>query len=164
MMTSLSPAEARDTFVDLLNDSVFQALGLKATLEEERQALESQDMERIERAVDDKSVCVSRLQKLDKQRIDLCAATGFSAGPDQMRDLIEWCDEGDLIKNRWDNLMIVAAESSALNMTNGAIIRLRQQQFESSLSVLRGTNPGADTYGRHGGESGGFGHRSLAEA
>lgn len=163
-MPSSSPIETRDRFIDLLNDSVYQALGLKETLEEERKALESQDMERIERAVDDKSACVSRLQKLDEQRIEWCTAAGFAAGPDQMRDLIKWCDEDDLIKNRWDHLMIVAAESSAFNMTNGAIIRLRQQQFDSSLSVLRGISPGADTYGRHGGESGGFGHRSLAEA
>ncbi len=163
-MTALSPTEARDRFVDLLNDSVYQALGLKETLEDERKALESQDMESIESAVESKSTCVSSLQGLDRQRIDLCADCGFAAGPDQMLELIEWCDEDELIKNRWDHLMIVAAESSALNMTNGAIIRVRQQQFESSLSVLRGTSPGADTYGRHGGESGGFGHRSLAEA
>ena len=163
-MTSLSPNDARDKFVNLLNDTVYQALGLKETLEEERKALESQDMERIESAVENKSACVNSLQKLDRQRIDWCNSSGFAAGPDQMLDLIEWCDEGDLVKNRWDHLMVIAAESSALNMTNGAIIRVRQQQFESSLSVLRGVNPGADTYGRHGGETGGFGHRSLAEA
>lgn len=163
-MPALSPSEARARFIELLNDSVYQALGLKETLVDERAALESQDVENIERAVESKSACVSKLQKLDQQRTDLCADCGFSAGPAQMPDLIEWCDDDNLIKDRWDQLMIVAAESSALNMTNGAIIRLRQQQFESSISVLRGVTPGADTYGRHGGESGGFGHRSLAEA
>ena len=163
-MPSLSPAEARERFIDLLNDSVYQALGLKETLVDERNALESQDVQSIERAVESKSACVSKLQSLDQQRADLCADCGFAAGPEQMPDLINWCDDNDLIKNRWDHLMIVAAESNALNMTNGAIIRVRQLQFESSLSVLRGVAPGADTYGRHGGESGGFGHRSLAEA
>ena len=60
--------------------------------------------------------------------------------------------------------MTIATESSARNMTNGAIIRIRQQQFESSLAVIRGVAPGSDTYGRHGGESGDFGRQSLAEA
>ncbi len=58
----------------------------------------------------------------------------------------------------------VAATGSALNLTNGAIIRVRQQHFESSLSVLRGVSPGSDTYGRNGEESGDFSRRSLAEA
>ncbi|HNP66121.1 MAG TPA: flagellar protein FlgN [Woeseiaceae bacterium] len=163
-MTSHTPADARTRFVELLNDTVFEALGLKEALEEERLALESQDIEAIDRAVANKSACVSKLQRLDRERIDTCAKYGFAAGPDPMSDLIEWCDDNNLIGNRWQQLMIVAAESSALNMTNGAIIRVRQQQFESSLSVLRGVTPGTNTYGRHGGESGDFGHRSLAEA
>ena len=81
-----------------------------------------------------------------------------------MQELIDWCDESELISHRWEQLMVIAAESSAMNMTNGAIIRVRQQQFDASLSVLRGVTPGSDTYGRNGGESGDLGRRSLAEA
>jgi flagellar biosynthesis/type III secretory pathway chaperone len=163
-MPSLSRTEARTQFIELLNDTVYQALGLKESLEGERKALESQDMECIETAVTSKSTRVLKLQDLDKKRSQLCSDCGFAAGPEQMQQLIAWCDESELVKIRWERLMMVAAESSALNMTNGAIIRVRQHQFESSLSVLRGVTPGADTYGRHGEESGGFGHQSLAEA
>ncbi len=163
-MTTLSPAEARAQLVDLLSDTVYQALGLKETLEDERKALESQDMDDIDAAVQNKAACVLKLQTLDTKRLQLCKSAGFADGPEQMQQLIEWCDESDLISHRWDQLTIVAAESSAMNMTNGAIIRVRQQQFESSLSVLRGVTPGSDTYGRHGGESGDFGSRPLAEA
>ena len=164
MVSSLSPSDARTQFIDMLNDSVFQALGLKESLEEERKALESQDMERIEAAVTSKSSCVLKLHALDKKRVELCSFCGFSADPEQMQDLINWCDDDDLIKNRWEHLLLIAAESASLNMTNGAIIRLRQHQFESSLAVLRGVKPGADTYGRNGEESGGLGHQSLAQA
>lgn len=164
MTNSLTPEDARAQCVDLLNDTVYQALGLKEILLEEQHALESQDTDALETTVESKSACVSRLQHLDQQRNDLCRACGFEAGPEQMPELIKWCDDKDQVKSRWDHLMIVAAESSALNMTNGAIIRVRQQHFESSLSVLRGVNPGTDTYGRHGEESGGYGQRSLAEA
>lgn len=163
-MNSLPPQDARTQCVQLLNDSVYQALGLKEILLEEHEALQAQDTDRLEASVANKSACVARLQQLDTQRIDLCTACGFMAGPDQMSQLIDWCDDKDELKNRWEQLLVVAAESSALNMTNGAIIRVRQQHFESSLSVLRGVNPGADTYGRHGGEKSGFGHRSLAQA
>lgn len=163
-MPSLSRTEARTQFIDLLNDTVYHALGLKESLEGERKALESQDMECIEAAVTSKSTYVLKLQDLDKKRVQLCSACGFAAGPEQMQQLIDWCDDSNLVKDRWGHLMLVVAESSALNMTNGAIIRVRQHQFESSLSVLRGVTPGADTYGRHGKESGGFGHQSLGDA
>ncbi len=77
---------------------------------------------------------------------------------------MDWCDDADAINSRWQHLLVIAAEGSALNMTNGAIIRVRQQHFESSLSVLRGVTPGSDTYGRGGAEASDFSSRSIAEA
>ena len=164
MVPTLSRSEARARFIDLLNDTVYQALGLKESLEEERKALESQDLERIEAAVESKSTCVRNLQALDEKRFQLCSACAFAAGPEQMPQFINWCDDNELVKNRWEHLMLIAAESVALNMTNGAIIRLRQHQFDASLALLRGVTAGADTYGRNGEESGSFGHQSLGEA
>lgn len=163
-MTSPSPVTARTKALDLLNEMVLKALGLKEILEDERKALESQDMQCIEDAVTGKSRCTEQLQVLDKKLQKYCSACGHATGHEQMDAFIAWCDDGALVRNRWDHLMIIAAESNTLNMTNGAIIRVRQQQFETSLSVLRGVSPGADTYGRNGGDSGGFGHRSLAQA
>lgn len=163
-MSRPSPADARSQLVELIGESVYHALGLKESLEEERKALEAQDMEAINAAVESKSVCVGKLQGLDTKRVALCQAWGFGDGPEQMQELIEWCDDSELINNRWEHLMILAAEGSSLNMTNGAIIRLRQQQFESSLSVLRGATPRPNTYGRNGEASGDYGRSSLAQA
>jgi flagellar biosynthesis/type III secretory pathway chaperone len=163
-MSRPSPADARSQLVELIGESVYHALGLKESLEEERKALEAQDMEALNAAVESKSVCVANLQGLDNKRLALCAAWGFGDSPEQMQELIEWCDDSDLVTNRWEHLMILAAEGSALNMTNGAIIRLRQQQFESSLSVLRGVKPRPNTYGRNGEASGDYSRSSLAQA
>ena len=163
-MTRPSPAEAREQFVEIIGDSVFFALGLKESLQEERKALEAQDMDALEAAVDSKGACVENLQALDNRRTDLCEQWGFAEASDPMQELIDWCDENNLLNNRWEDLLVIAAESSALNMTNGAIIRLRQQQFESSLSVLRGVSPGTDTYGRNGSATGHLDRGSLAQA
>ena len=163
-MPSVTRDEARSRIVDLIGDSVYQALGLREALEDERRALEAQDTEALDAILDTKTVCTERLQELDRQRNELCREWGFVEGPQQMTALIEWCDEDQLISSRWEQLMVIAAEGSALNMTNGAIIRLRQQQFETSLSILRGATPGSDTYGRNGEEHGDYGRRSLAEA
>lgn len=163
-MPDISRDEARRRIVDIIGDSVYQALGLKEALEDERRALEAEDMEALNAIVDSKTRCVAQLQQLDQQRTTLCEQWGFDAGPHQMTALIEWCDEDQLISSRWEQLMVIAAEGSALNMTNGSIIRLRQQQFEASLSVLRGSTPGSDTYNRSGGEGSEYSRRSLAEA
>ena len=164
MMTTVTPEQARAQISDLIGDSVYQALGLKEALEDERRALETQDLDGLDAVVESKSACVEQLRALDEKRVGLCEQWGFESGPHQMTALIEWCDQDQLISDRWEQLLVIAAEGSALNMTNGAIIRVRQQQFESSLSVLRGATPGSDTYGRNGEESGDFARRSLAEA
>ncbi len=164
MMSTLSPEIARAQIVEILCDTVYHALGLKEILDYEREALEKQDIDGIDRTVDTKSACVHAMTLLDTKRIELCTACGFAAGPEQMQQMIDWCDDSDLVKNRWDHLMLIGAECSAINLTNGAIIRVRQQQFESSLSLLRGVTPGFNTYGRHGGEAGDYGRQSLVEA
>ena|GEM_PF-885110 len=163
-MTTLSATDARRQFDEIIAESIVNAQGLKESLEDERQALEKQDMGAMQVAVDNKSVYVKTLQDLDLRREELCQSLGFQTGAGQMSQLIEWCDDGDLINNRWQQLMVIAADSRALNMTNGAIIRVRQQQIESSLSLIRGTAPGSDTYGHNGAEFGDYGSRSLAEA
>jgi flagellar biosynthesis/type III secretory pathway chaperone len=163
-MPRISPAEARSQIADIIGESLYQAQGLNESLEDERNALEKQDMDALDAVVNNKSTCAERLQVLDRKRGALCQEWGFADGPDQMQQLIDWCDEDELLSNRWAELMEIAATGSALNLTNGAIIRVRQQHFESSLSVLRGVSPGSDTYGRNGEESGDFSRRSLAEA
>ena len=163
-MHNVTRDEARSLIADLIGDSVYQALGLKEALEDERRALEAQDIDTLDAIMATKGACTERLQALDHQRIEFCAAWGFAEGPYQMTELMEWCDADQLISSRWEQLMEIAAEGSALNLTNGAIIRMRQQQFESSLSILRGVAPGSDTYGRNGEDSGEFNSRSLAEA
>ena len=163
-MARPTPAEARAKAVEIIDDSILYALGLKEILQEERSALESQDMNALQTALDNKTACVENLRKLDQQRIELCERLGFTGDAGQMQELIEWCDEDDAVNNRWEHLLVIAAESSAVNLTNGAIIRLRQQQFESSLAVLRGVTPGTQTYGSNGSTSGRLDRSSLAQA
>jgi flagella synthesis protein FlgN len=163
-MAAPTQAQLRNSIVDVLGTSVLRAMGLKESLVEEKSALEAQDMDALDNAIASKSRCVSELATLDGKRADLCTLAGFSSGPEQMQSVIEWCDEGFVIANAWDNLMTIAADCNALNMTNGAIIRLREQQIRSSLSLLRGQTPAADTYGPPSQKTSGFEHRSLAEA
>lgn len=156
-------ANARAQLVKIIGDCVYHAIGLKETLEEERKALEEQDMTALSAAIDDKTKCVDELRLGEQQRTDLCAAAGFSAGPEQMDQMIQWCDEDSAVSNCWQHLIGIAVDCDRLNVSNGQIIRGRQQQIESSISVLRG-EPQLHTYGHSGKEPRGHALRTIAEA
>ncbi len=163
-MTSPTPADFRKQLADVIGTSVLHAMGLRESLVDEKSALECQDLAALDTAVEAKSRCVNELAALDSKRSGLCARAGFEAGPEQMQAVMAWCDQGSVIANAWDELLAIATDCNALNMTNGAIIRVREQQIRSSLSVLRGQAPANDTYGHPSNASSGFEQRSLAEA
>jgi flagellar biosynthesis/type III secretory pathway chaperone len=163
-MATPDSAAARKQIVEIIGDGVLQALGLMETLQDERKALEDQDMDALKSAVDSKGKCVDALRTMEDKRRSLCIAAGFPDGPDQMVQMLEWCDEGSVIASCWQHLMDVATECNTLNMTNGAIIRGRKQQIETSISIIRGGQPEMDTYNRSGREPQGHHLRSIAEA
>ncbi|MDJ0911176.1 MAG: flagellar protein FlgN [Woeseiaceae bacterium] len=162
-MTRPSPSEARERIVAVLGQSVYHALGLKEVLMDERSALELEDTDALERAVDSKGRCIDKLQALEKDRESLCEASGFVSGPSQMQDMTAWCDENSIVADGWSQLMDVAAECNQLNLANGAAIRLRQQHTEAGLAVLRGSEQRPATYARTGDGSATRLNRSLAE-
>ena len=163
-MTETSARTARERFVELIDKSVYHAVGLKTSLESERQALEDGDTGSLFAALDSKARCADELQSLEEMRLALCSQLGFEHGPSQMQHAIEWCDQDYVVANGWQHLMDVASECRALNLTNGAIIRGRKSQIESGLAVLRGSAADNATYERGRPMSPALPPRSLAEA
>jgi len=159
-----SKIEARSQIVDVIGECVYHALGLKESLRHERVALEEQDTDALHSAVDTKSRCVEKMADLDEKRRALCETSGFHAGPEQMIEMSLWCDEDSVVYKAWSQLMEIAADCNALNLTNGAIIRMRNQMVESNLAVLRGANTNPDTYKREGRDIAAMNQRSLAQA
>lgn len=163
-MSRPSAAATREQIAAVLGESVLHALGLREALLEERHALEQRDTAALAQAVAIKGDCVAKLKKLEEQRAAVCRSAGFDAGPEQMARISDWCDEDSLIDSGWRQLMEIAAECNTMNLTNGAIIRMRSQMVESNLAVLRGADPTPDTYGRAGQDGAAMHQRSLAEA
>ena len=163
-MASPDSAAARKQIVEVIGNCVYHALGLKETLEDERHALETQDVGALQAAIESKSRCVDELRAMDEQRQVLCAEAGFAAGPDQMLQMVEWCDESSVVANCWQHLMDIATECNTLNVTNGAIIQGRRQQLDSGIALLRGGQTETDTYNRSGRGPRGPNLRSLAQA
>lgn len=150
MMAKPSQTSARADVLDIIGQSVFHAMGLLESLKDETAALETENPEALLEAIDAKQGCVAELQQLDERRRGLCLEAGFKDGPFQMEELAAWCDQDRVILNRWDHLMEVAAECNARNLTNGSILRTRQQHIHSNLAVLRGDDVETHTYHRDG--------------
>jgi len=161
---SSSPNEARLKIAEVVGDSVYQAMGLKECLEDERTALENQDAEALSAAIEGKEKCIVKLVSLEKERSQLGAAAGFKPGPEQMAQLQESSDDDSSMTKCWQHLMQIAAQCNDLNNRNGAIVRLRKHQIDASLCIVRGDRPGTGTYGRNGAEPAGQHKRPLAEA
>ena len=67
-MPRTTPAEARLQILDVIDKSVAEARGLKESLEDERTALESQDIDALDTIVVQKSAHANDLQALDQKR------------------------------------------------------------------------------------------------
>ena len=163
-MSRPSKSEARSQIVDVIGECVYHALGLKESLRNERRALEEQDTNALHTAVDTKSQCVEKMAALEEQRRALCETSGFHAGPEQMIEMSQWCDEDSVVYKAWSHLMEIATDCNALNLSNGAIIRMRGEMVASNLAVLRGANSNPDTYKREGQDIAAMNQRSLAQA
>jgi flagella synthesis protein FlgN len=163
-MAPPTPSDSRQRIVEIIGNSIYHVLGLKESLEDERKALAVRDIDALNAAIENKSRCVASLHTLEQERRRLCSLSDHGEGTDHMQQMAAWCEADSVIASSWDQLMAIVAECNTLNMTNGAIIRVRKDQIESSLSVLRGGTPGTDMYSRDGTGSGSTSQRSLAEA
>ncbi len=163
-MTALDSTTAREQIVAIIGDGVYHALGLLETLQDERKALEEQDQAALRAAVDHKGKCVEELRAMEEARRSLCIDAGFADGPDQMVQMLAWCDEESVVANCWQHLMEIATECNSLNVTNGAIIHSRRQQIDAGIALIRGGRPDTDTYSRSGREPHSHTLRPIAEA
>lgn len=161
---SLSTTDARARAVDILKNSIARVNALKHALSDEYEALAVQDLDALTAATERKTTQVRELQALDNERNALCRETGFDNESEQMQKFTEWCDEDGVIEASWNELLLLAEHCNTQNLANGSVIRVRKQQIEDGISVLRGTDAESPTYDRHGGNRDGLGNRAIAEA
>ncbi|MEM6512654.1 MAG: flagellar protein FlgN [Pseudomonadota bacterium] len=161
---TLSTDSARSQIIEILGCSIFHAKGLRESLDKEKTALAAQDMDALMAAIEEKGTQVRELQVLDIKRSELCRESGFADGPEQMDRFTAWCDRDTEVAGTWSQLIALAEECNTLNLSNGAVIRVRRQQVDDGLSILRGQAPGTPTYGRNGVNRDGLGQRAIAEA
>lgn len=142
---TLPAPEIRERLRAILDSASVAADQLVRDLDDERHALEAEDMDALAAAAAAKEATLGRLQALERQRRDLLATEALADDPRGMDELLERCHATPSLTGTWTNYLAMARRCNAANRVNGAIIRLRQQQIAGLLTAVTDDKPG--TYG-----------------
>ena len=145
----------------LLDEGIRAATAFAEALRAELEALEREDPDALLAAAEAKRAQLAELEALERRRQQLLADAGRVDDKDGMQALIEAVDADGALARKWRRYLKLADECQRANLTNGAIIRLRQGQVTSALAVLAGAE--SQTYGPGGAERPAA-SRQLAEA
>jgi flagellar biosynthesis/type III secretory pathway chaperone len=117
--------DARRRLEDLLDREIELARALAATLAAEKTALTGTSPQAVEENAAEKIRVLEALEKLEKERVSLCAAP---ASPGIAATVAE----------RWRQLMELMAGCRTANEVNGHIIHVRQHQIRQLIDIVRG--------------------------
>lgn len=131
---------------------------LQGHLKAERDALERQDCDALLEAAAAKQQALDSLEAIEAERVRLLRNAGLAADEQGMQAVAIGYPE---LSDAWQRYKDLASACRDENLTNGAILRLRHQQFAGAFAVLSGSGP--PTYGPAG-TSDGRSTRALAEA
>lgn len=127
--------DARRRLEDLLDREIELASVLAATLAAEKSALIGDSPQAVEERAAEKIRVLDALEKLEKERVALCASPANSG---MAATAVE----------RWRKLMELMAGCRNANEVNGHIIHVRQHQIRQLIDIVRG-GPSV-TYDPHG--------------
>lgn len=122
---------------------------LADALDEERTALESADVNALNRAGAAKHSLMLKLEQLDGERVQLS-----QGAPEASRELAPV----------WQQILQSLRACQQLNQRNGQLVGVRLQQVRQALAVLTGNEAEASVYGRAGEMRTSLRSQPLAEA
>jgi flagella synthesis protein FlgN len=128
------------------------AAQLLALLESERDSLTSSDAEIMEKMSAKKQPLVVQLEQLSRQREALLKAAGFPAGKDGLDAFIanQSKAEASVLKILVTKLRTTAYACREHNHINGSIVNVNRQYLQKAMSILRGRDMTASSYGPGG--------------
>jgi flagellar biosynthesis/type III secretory pathway chaperone len=127
-------------------------------------AMTARDIDTLEAVNQDKIAVVERLTALEQERNALLKAAGYATGTQGIEPCLRWCDPQRQLAQPWERLLGLAAECRRQMRKNRQLTELCSLHTRAALHVLRGEDPGQDTYGADGEAGVQLGGRSLARA
>lgn len=141
----------RESLQALLNQEVSSLDLLANLLEREHGLLVENDVEALEKAMQERQVVVGRLLSIEEERRSLCRSHGKSSDVAGLQELVAWCDPRGALKTKMSESAQGAVRCRTLNDKNGALVIARMKRVENLLGALTGQKPeGPATYGPKG--------------
>jgi flagella synthesis protein FlgN len=128
------------------------AAQLLTLLEGERDALTASDAEVMDEMSAKKQPFVVRLEQLSRQREEMLKIEGFPAGKDGLDAFIvnQSATEASALKILVTKLRTTAFACKEHNQINGSIVNVNRQYLQKAMSILRGRDMTASSYGPGG--------------
>ena len=132
-MTQANATDIAPELTQVVQELVAQGEQLLGALEGEREALRAGDVDQIHAAVAQKQSCVVRLEGLEQERLQLCAAAGLPADPGA-----SLAATGAGLASSWQAYLALLERCRDANLVNARVTQVRRRHVEQALSILRG--------------------------
>jgi flagellar biosynthesis/type III secretory pathway chaperone len=146
----VDPGVCREHLQKLLGEEFSALTQLETLLDHEHELLLANDVEGLDRAGEQRQVCVGSLLRIEDERRQLCRMMNVPADVQGMERLLRWCDSSNTLQGRFADCAQRATHCRELNDRNGALVTARLKKVEGMLDVLTGRANQPKVYGRQG--------------
>lgn len=135
----------------------------EAILSSEYRSITERDIAALEQIISDKSSLLEQLAALEQERTRALRDAGFGADHTAMHECLRSSDPQQILSAQWQTLQRLAYTCSAQNRKNQQLVDLCSRRVRDVLHVLRGEEPGQQTYLADGEADHRHSSRSLAK-
>lgn len=155
-------AACREALASILSQEVASLHELAGLLDREHELLVANDVDNLERVMEERQQSVGRLLRAEDERRSLCRAHGREPDAIGTEQLMKWCDPRGTLRSQWAECASGATRCRELNDRNGALVVARMKRVETLLTAITGKSQEPQTYGPKGGYAGPRAGRVLA--
>lgn len=150
--------------LQLFEEDVGHAERLRGLIDDEFDALQARDLERLQTILAEKQPLLALLDQHAKMRTALMSKAGLPADRDGLEALAKRAPEGNGLVERSEVLNAALEHCRASNVRNGRLINANQAAVGQLLGILRGGNDTPSLYDRRGSTARSGYQRPLSEA
>ena len=163
----IEPLNKSSGVAELLLSAIAHINSLHESLQDEHQALSSNNLMAFERSVESKISRTSDLESIEKSLFSILNNAGFKMTKKGIADYISTLNKVSDRKKMsllWQKMASALQECQQQNQVNGRILNMASVNIRQALDVLTGKRGNSKTYSSSGKQSKGDNSNSIAVA
>lgn len=134
----MDATQCRQFLEQSLNTEAAVLRDLNELLDQEHQLIVNDEIDDLEKTGSLRDTFISKLLKIDADRVALCRAAGKPADKQGLEQLLNWCDPQHQLHVRWEQSAEQLQHCRTLNDRNGALVNTRLKRVEGVLDAMSG--------------------------